>query len=299
MREIDYYELGATLYLSVLHDNLPLILKREKYPRLRSLVICLEDALAQKDFPEGMIRLQQLIFAFEPTSLKVFIRPRDISNFIKILQMTGIEKVDGFALAKFDTDSMTPYLTTCIEHHNFYFMPILETKDVFSSQKLNKILIELEPFKDRVLTVRIGIEDILSHLTMLRLCHQTIYDIMPIYIILSTIYNLFKSNGYALSSPVFGCFENLVVFQRELIEDTNHQIFNKTIVHPNQIDVAHQSYRIDQDSYNVAKRLLESDEAIFGHRGRMYEKSTHTPWAQTVIKRQKYYGMIQKETDAE
>ncbi len=298
MREIDYYDLGATLYMSVLHHNIDAILSRQKYPMLRSVVICLEDALPQKDFLRGMERLCEIIKKFEVSDLKVFVRPRNIENFQMILTIEGIEKIDGFALAKFGTENISEYLGIAIEHNHFYLMPILETKDVFSGVSLTKIMMELNPFRSRVLTVRIGLEDILSHLTLMRPCDKTIYDVMPVYIVISTIFNLFKSNGFSLSSPVYGCYENLAVFERELQGDTNHQVFNKTIIHPNQIVPTHKSYQIDEDSYLVATRLIESSEAVFGYKGRMYEKNTHTPWAKTILKRYEYYGMKPKESDA-
>jgi citrate lyase beta subunit len=103
MREIEYYELGATLYIPILHKNLEDILSRRKYLYIKSVVICLEDSTSLCDIPEGMSRLKEILEDFSINSLKVFIRPRDIDNLKDILEFKNIEMVDGFALAKFGT----------------------------------------------------------------------------------------------------------------------------------------------------------------------------------------------------
>lgn len=291
MRKIDYFELGATLYVPILNKNLEAILTRQKYPFLKSIVVCLEDSTAQCDIENGMKRLKRILKEFKRTDLRVFIRPRNIENLREILKLKGINGVDGFALAKFDTRNIAEYLSIFIKANKFYIMPILETNDVFSSRKLSEILTELEPFRERVLVIRVGGEDILSRLQMIRDCQKSIYEIMPLYIVLSTVINIFKPNGYPISSPVYACFENLQTLERELISDREHQIFNKTSIHPKQIERIHESYKVSQDELHIAKRLVEGNEAIFSHNGRMYEKTTHSNWAKSVIKRYQNFGI--------
>lgn len=293
MRHIDYYALGATLYIPILQKNLAHILKREKYPFLKSIVICLEDSTALSDLAQGMKKLENLLKHFKRSDLKVFIRARNIKNLRDILNFKNINLVDGFALAKFDTTNIAEYLSLFIENNNFYLMPILETKDVFSSLKLNDILKELQPFKERVLVIRIGGEDILSLLNMMRDCQKTIYEIMPLYLILSTIINLFKPNGFNISSTVYTCFDNLDILHKELKSDGEHQIFNKTSIHPKQIELIHHSYKITEDELFVANRLLNERSAIFNHNNRMYEKTTHFNWAKAIVNRYENYGVKQ------
>jgi len=292
MRKIDYYELGATLYIPIMHKNLELILKKEKYPYLKSVVICLEDSTALSDMPSGMRRLREIVDNFQITDLKVFIRPRDIKNFREILQFKDIQRIDGFALAKFDTDNIAEYLSIFIQQNHFYIMPILETQDVFNTLKLQDIFKELTPFKEKILVVRIGGEDILSMLGMMRDCDKSIYEVMPLYLVLSTIINIFKPNGFEVSSPVNACFKNENTLLRELEGDREHQLFNKTCIHPEQAYIIQESYRVSIDDYKVAVKLIEEDRAIFSENGRMYEKSTHSNWAKSIIRRYKNYGVI-------
>ena len=171
-------------------------------------------------------------------------------------------------------------------------MPILETKDVFSSFKLHDILKELKPFKERILVIRIGGEDILSMLGMMRDCKKSIYEVLPLYIILSTIINLFKPNGFEVSSAVNACFQDEKTLLRELESDKEHQLFNKTCIHPKQAQTIQDSYKVLIDDYEVAIKLIEGTEAIFSHKGRMYEKTTHSNWAKSIVSRYQNYGVI-------
>ncbi len=291
MRKIDYFELGATLYIPIMHKNLEDILKGGKYPFLKSVVICLEDSTALCDMPEGMNRLERIVEGLNISNLKIFIRPRNIENLKVILELKNIDTIDGFALAKFDTSNIAEYLSIFIAQNHFYLMPILETKDVFSHLKLARIMQELEPFKERILVVRMGGEDVLSMLGMMRSCDKTIYEILPLYLILSTIINLFKANGFNISSVVFACFEATQTLERELEGDCEHQIFNKTSIHPKQVERIQESYKIDADEKYVADKLLREDSAIFSHGGRMYEKMTHSNWARSIMKRYENYGV--------
>jgi len=280
----------------IMHKNLELIVQREKYPYLKSIVICLEDSTALSDMEEGMKRLGKILKDLRICDLKVFIRPRNIENLKEILKFKHINRVDGFALPKFDTTNIEQYLSIFIEENHFYIMPILETKDVFSSAKLHDILKELQPFREKVLVIRVGGEDILSLLDTIRDCHKTIYEIMPLYLILSTIINIFKPNGFYVSSTVYACFDEGNGLHKELLGDKEHQLFNKTCIHPRQVQVIERSYQVTHDELVIAHRLLEEEAAIFSYNSRMYEKATHSNWAKSIMQRYKIYGVTDERS---
>lgn len=295
MRKIEYYELGATLYVPCLNKNLELIIERKKYLYLKSIVICLEDSTALNEVEKGMKRLEKLLKQFIISDLKIFIRPRNIENLKDILKIKNINMIDGFSLPKFDTNSMAEYLSIFTEVNHFYIMPILETKDVFSSLKLQDIFRELEPFKEKILVIRVGGEDILSLLDTIRDCSKTIYEIMPLYLVLSTIINTFKPYGFNISSTVYSCFGEYKILEKELLRDKDHQLFNKTCIHPRQIEMIENSYKVTKDEYTIANKLLKEEEAIFSYNSRMYEKATHSNWAKSIILRYKIYGVKDAE----
>ena len=78
----DPLALGATLFIPANHKNLPAVLKRDKYPNLRSCVIDTEDGLHVKRPEDVLPQLCELLETHEPNSLYVFLRPRNRNNFV-------------------------------------------------------------------------------------------------------------------------------------------------------------------------------------------------------------------------
>ena len=291
-RVIDYFELGATLYIPIINHNLKDIINGKKFPFLTSIVICLEDSISDNELDKGMKILTSILKDLKIRDLKIFIRPRNIDNLKEILKFENINLIDGFAVPKFDTKNMIDYLKIFIYHNDFYIMPILETKDIFDNQKLKDISRELTPFKNKVLVVRIGGEDILSILDIRRDGEKTLYEIMPLYLVLSQIMMIFKSDGFNISSPVFSNFGKNNIFLDEVKLDIEHSIFNKTTIHPNQVKIINQKYKVTADELRVAKKLIDGTEAVFSDSQKMYEKKTHINWAFNIIKRFKNFGLI-------
>lgn len=297
MKKVNYFELGATLYIPILNKDLDDILSIKKYPFLKSIVICLEDSIRDEDVKIGMKILESILINFNNFKTNIFIRPRNNENLQEILKFKNIGIIDGFALGKFDTKTMDSYLYTLKKFPFFYLMPILETKDVFSIKKLNLILEKLLPLKENILAIRIGGEDILNLLCMMRDGQKTLYEIMPLYLILSTIINIFKPNGFNVSSPVFSSFGDEKVLLSELKLDIEHQIFNKTSIHPRQIEIIQSSYKITKEEYFLANKLLREDVSIFKYKDKMYEKATHTSWAKNIISRFDNFGINKEENE--
>ena len=55
------YALGATLYMPATRHDLWSVVSGEKIPHLRSMVICLEDAVSEQDVGLALQHLQQLL----------------------------------------------------------------------------------------------------------------------------------------------------------------------------------------------------------------------------------------------
>lgn len=289
MKSFGYLDLGATLYVPVLHPNLSQILLREKYPFLRSIVICLEDSTAECDVARGMQLLRTLLESFVPSDLIVFVRPRNPEILGTMLQMPGIERIDGFALPKFGT-YVASYLQL-MRPNDYPLMPILETDSVFDTDRLRDMARELEPFKARVTVIRVGGEDILSQLGMLRNCERTLYEILPLYLVLSQIITIFRPAGFEIASPVVSCYGNPATLIRELEGDVEHQLFNKTCIHPRQVEVIQHAYRVSQEDFDTAQNILHDARAVFGADERMLEKAPHSAWARNVVRRYATFGV--------
>ncbi len=61
LKNISPYELGATLYMPILKPDALDYIAGTKIPKLRSMVLCLEDALLENDVLEGMNILEKTL----------------------------------------------------------------------------------------------------------------------------------------------------------------------------------------------------------------------------------------------
>ena len=290
MRDINYLELGATLYIPANHKELYSVVVEKKYPNLKSIVICLEDSISDRDVEFGMIELERVLNNISiRDDFFIFIRPRHLDNLMGILKFDNINKVDGFSIPKISTTNLSLYMNILSEK-NFWIMPILESIDVFNNNKLIEIRDILDIYKSKILTIRVGGEDILNILEIRKDNNKSIYEYILFSNIITNIINIFKPFKYNISSPVFHSFTKINSLIKELEIDISMGLFNKTIIHPSQIEIVHQAYRVETKDINIAEKLVNTQEAIISYDGAMYEKSTHLNWAKLIIKREKIYG---------
>lgn len=293
IRNINYYQLGATLYIPATHENLYKVIVENKYQDLKSVVICLEDSIKDTEIDIALNNLKQILNDLDTERpLKIFIRPRNPILLRDILKMRNIYKIDGFSLPKFDTTNIAEYLSIFRNHNDFYFMPILETKDVFSPEKLMEIALALEPFKERVITIRLGSEDILNLIQMKRAKNNMIYDILPFHLVTANVINVFKPLNFNISGPVFNNFEDNDILELEITKEKEYGILNKTIIHPKHIKEIQEMYKPKQSDFEIAERLLTGEEAVFAVEGNMYEFTTHNNWAKRIVSLGKEYGTV-------
>ena len=285
MRKIDYLELGGTLYIPANHKNLKPILLNNKYPFLTSVVVCFEDSIKKSDVSEAMKNFQNILNVYNPFKLKVFVRGRDFNNLKEILKFRNIEKIDGFVLPKINLKNVDNYFA--LFKNNFYLMPTIE--EILEDKELKKLS---KKFKTQnILSVRVGIEDILGSFGIVRKCEKTYFENLIMDSFLSKIFFYFKKE-FNVSAPVFPCFENEKMLKKELKIETELQIFNKTIIHPNQAKIINQFYKVSQKEFEIASLMMKQKDAIFEVDKRMYEYATHKNWAKNILKRQKIYGLL-------
>ncbi|MDC4843970.1 HpcH/HpaI aldolase/citrate lyase family protein, partial [Acinetobacter baumannii] len=98
--------LGATLYMPATRPDLWQVVNGEKYPELRSLVICLEDAVAGHEIEFAKKNLKLLLQQIQQRQHraqhpKIFIRPRHIMMAAELAEWSEIRALDGMVLPKF------------------------------------------------------------------------------------------------------------------------------------------------------------------------------------------------------
>ena len=293
IRDISPIQLGGSLYIPATHKNVFAVCNEHKYPALRSCIIDTEDAILADDLDSALENISKMLDAYKPSALCVFIRPRNPHILQKILQLKNIEKIDGFSLPKYSTEVMKEYSQIIsLSQRKFYIMPVLESHDLFSIKKLESIRDFLLKCKIPTLTLRLGGEDMMNYLGLKRKCEDNIYSLVGPAQVIANVINTFKPFGFNVSATVFNCIKQGELFEQNILEDLKQGLMGKTIIHPNQIKPINNAYKVSQDEFEMAKKMLDKQtDAIIVHKGQMGEKFAHGSWAKTTLLRQKYYGL--------
>lgn len=284
-------ELGATLYVPAINPAIATVV-HGSIPELRSVVLCLEDSIRDDQVDEALTRIGALLQSLvtNPPSVSVYVRPRDLAMFCQLMDLPGIDRVDGFVLPKVTTQSLPGWLSALM-HDNHRIMPTIEGEEAFDRQALARLCDQLRPYAERVSAVRIGGNDILNLLGIRRSRERTAYD-GPLGSIIRDIAGTFIPNGFAVAAPVFEHFGEPDVLRREVEQDIEHGLLTKTAIHPSQIAVIHSVYRPDLIEMNEARAILDREApAVFGSNGSMCEPATHTRWAGMIVQRAQIYGV--------
>lgn len=292
--------LGASMYVptSRTSDNLIEIGNGEKYPSLRSVIFCTEDAVREQDLNQALENLKRAVRKLsanrEGTPMR-FIRVRNPHILGRCIGFRGIERIDGFVLPKVTADSLPYYLAQLSDGDHFSIMPTLETGEVFESKQrahLRDILMK-EKVRDRVLCLRVGGNDLLNCLGLRRPKDRTIYD-TPIGKLIGDLVRDFIPHGFGLSAPVFELTDERYrrLLEEEIRQDLAHGLFGKTAIHPSQIAVIEDMYKVDPSDLDEARAIVKEDApAVFGMGGRMCEPTTHIRWARRIIAQAEVYGV--------
>lgn len=284
-------ELGATLYVPATHASVQGVVYGA-IPELRSMVVCLEDAVRDCDVAMGLARVQAMLHAFrvERPTLSVYIRPRNFGVLTQLLAMEGIGGIEGFVLPKVNTRSLPIWLSALMAHDH-RIMPTVECSEAFDRAALARLCDQLTPYRDRVPAVRIGGNDILGLLGIRRSRHRTAYE-GPLGNVIRDFAVTFIPNGFAVAAPVFEHFSAMDVLAREVEQDLEHGLLTKTAIHPDQVAMIHAAYRPSPQELAEARAVLSNEApAVFGQNGSMCEPATHSRWALTVVDRAQVHGL--------
>ncbi|MEQ1322814.1 HpcH/HpaI aldolase/citrate lyase family protein [Acinetobacter soli] len=285
--------LGATLYIPATRPDLWPIVTGEKYPELRSLVICLEDAISEQDVELAKQNLKQLLQKLQQQQRheqhpKIFIRPRHISMAAELAEWQEITILDGMVLPKFGLANFKQWLD--VLPATLHYMPTLETVDSFDMEQMKELRQALPEFH-KVLMLRIGGNDLLNCLALRRPSDVTLYQ-TPIGTLIANLAGQFLPYGFALSAPVCEHFSQVKLLQDELYLDLQHGLSGKTVIHPAQISIVHQAYQVNEIELKQAQDILQdSCKAVFACHGSMLEPATHRRWAERILERAKVFGL--------
>lgn len=291
IRALSPVQLGGTLYIPATHKDLQAICSGRKYPQLRSCIIDTEDAIDEEELEAALENIAQFLMQYEPGLLCVFIRPRNHELLKELLKLENIDRVDGFSLPKFSTEVMHAY-ENILHPYAFYVMPVLESRDLFSTAKLEAIRSFLLSSTLKTLCLRLGGEDIMQFLGLKRSCEESIYTLVAPAKIIADVITLFKPFGFTVTAPVFNCIGHTERFMQSVREDLRQGLIGKTIIHPEQIEPVNEAYSLTRSEYEMALKMLDPQtKAIILHEGQMGEKFAHTAWAGIILERYRYFGV--------
>jgi citrate lyase beta subunit len=293
IRKLSPIQLGGSLYIPATHKNVNDICNANKYPNLRSCIIDTEDAIGEDDLESALDNISKMLEDYEPKDLIVFIRPRNPEVLQAILKINNIEKIDGFSLPKFSTEVMRQYAQIIsMSGYNFHLMPVLESLDIFSREKLEEIRLFLLNSSLSILSLRLGGEDMMQYLGLKRRCEDNIYQLAAPSKVIADVLNTFKPFGFNVSATVFNCIDKHELYSKNVEEDLRQGLIGKTIIHPNQIDPINKAYKVTEKEYDMAMKMLNKNtEAIIVQDGQMGEKFAHTSWAKVILQRYEFYGL--------
>jgi len=287
---IEYIKLGATLFVPSTHKNLSQILKQEKYPTLKSIVIDLEDGIKDEQQTQATKIIQKILLTYKKNTLLVFIRPRDPKHLEELLSFKNIEHIDGFVLPKFSLSNAENYLLS-LSNTQHCFMPSIEGEELFDMLALKALKQKLLIYKQRIVLLRFGLEDMLRQLSMQRGPHKSVFDYAVCSSVLGNFLAVFKSAGFKVSGGVYPFFNNKKGFVLDLQRDLSEGLFSKTVIHPSQIDPVHEQYKVSKSEFEEAKSLLNESSGILNINNKMGEVKTMSPFAKEILLRAKIYGV--------
>jgi len=291
MNKINYIELGATLFVPATHKSLEAILSGEKYLTLRSVLIDYEDGISNSELQEALNVLKKLLLSYKKGKLLVFIRPRNSEILKDILALAMIEKIDGFILPKFSLRNASRYLDQ-FENNTFSLMPSIEGEELFNFCKQTELRDILLAYKERIVLVRFGLQDLLKQLDMKRSCLNGVFDLSAPSVVVGNFIATFKSAGFGVSGGVYPCFNDKEGFIKDVKRDLEEGLFSKTIIHPNHIEMINELYKVTFKEFEEATEILKSKEVCFAQNTKMAAPITMIPHAQNIVKRAEVYGVL-------
>jgi citrate lyase beta subunit len=271
----------------------------ERYPGLRSVILCTEDSIRSEEVEAGLAHLAALMPRLTKRGPSVFIRPRNPQVLQRILAMRGIERIDGFVLPKVTAEVFADYVA--LIPASFALMPTLETREAFdpwAMAALRQVFLQ-DAVRGRILALRIGGNDLLNLIGVRRKPGQTLYD-TAIGQVIAALVTTFLPDGFALTAPVFDNFGDPKTLDKEVLCDIEHGLIGKTAIHPHQIERIERHYKVAFSDLEAAQAILMSDApAVFQIGKVMCEPATHTAWAKTIVARAALYGTLEDDRPQE
>lgn len=290
---MDFLRLGASLYMPATRPDMLAVGNGAKFPGLRSVIFCTEDAVGPTDVPRALHQLESILPRLEPAPLWRFVRVRNPAVLRRILHMDGAGNLAGFVLPKVTRRNLDEYFAAFSDDIPFRVMLTLETAEAFDAREMAALrdAIVQDGYRRRILSLRIGGNDLLQLLGLRRPRNHTIYA-TPLGAVIGQLVTLFRPLGFNLTGPVFEGLSRNDVLARETRKDLAHGLFGKSAIHPDQVPIIQAQYQVNRRDLLAAEQILDVAAApVFRCQRTMCEPATHRLWAELIVERAKLYGV--------
>ncbi|MET9024766.1 HpcH/HpaI aldolase/citrate lyase family protein [Nocardia sp. NPDC004168] len=222
-RELLAIGLGATLYAPATRPDLALTIGRRAGHGVCSMVIDLEDAVADHEVEYAKrqtVDALDLLAGSHDANPLLFVRVRDADTITELIEQLGpgAKVLTGFVFPKFDSVTGPKYLNALNVAAQrlgrpLYGMPVLESAGLVHREtrdyELTQIAALLAAHRDRVLAVRVGATDMCSTFGIRRDRDLTIYDVRVVADVIADIVNYLgraDGTGFVITGPVWEYF---------------------------------------------------------------------------------------------
>lgn len=286
-------QLGASLYVPATRSDLLAIGNGARFPWLRSVIYCTEDAIRPRELSRALANLEATLLCLEPAPLLRFVRVRNATVLRTMLQMDGVPHLTGFVLPKATYEDLGDYLDVLPVEAPFELMITLETSAVFDPFAMARLrdLLVWEARARRFLSLRFGGNDLLQLLGLRRPRGRSIYT-TPLGSVIDRTVTTFRPHGFNVTAPVFEYLDQADLLAREVRQDLARGLFGKSAIHPTQVPVIEAEYRVSARDLRAAEEILElSAPPVFRLDDAMCEPATHRVWAEIICERGRLYGV--------
>ncbi len=213
--------LGATLYSPATRETLADDVVGRAVRGVRSMVLCLEDAISDEDVARAEDNLVAQLRRIDPARAPLlFVRVREPDQITRLVRRLGpvTALLSGFVLPKFEAVGGKRYLDVLAEAAELsgvrlLGMPVIETRDALHRESrrtvLHEIAVLLAQHREKILAVRLGGTDLCAAYGLRRPRELTIYDIKLVAGLISDVVNVFgraDETGHVVTGPVWEYF---------------------------------------------------------------------------------------------
>lgn len=307
--------------------------RQEAFSGLSTMIICLEDAVADSELPQAesnvvmqLKKLEQDPAYQSEKGPALFLRVRDAVQLDQIVHRSGtaMSVLTGIVFPKCHPENLLSFFAALdraseAADRKLYALPLLETKEVLYTETREQALQEVYEIllmeKERVLTVRVGATDFSSLYGIRRPAERTVYDVHLIRDCLISILNRFSraEDGFTVSGPVYEHFSGnrngwlSSAAEKVLWEEVQLDVLNgfkgKTCIHPSQISIVNAGHIVTLEAYEDAKLILSESENRNGvlqsrKHNKMNEVKPHLSWARKIAAQAEIYGVLNENYQA-